>query len=443
MSDESIDKTKRGIGIGRLVFFILLCGLIALPFTPIMRKIAGRLAPPPEEKIVIKEVEVPEVLDDPDDPLPTGFVRYTKADTERLWSEIDVSATVEAQQGGAANLVRKQRGSYEISYKIKLTIPEPSTSLDQLAALNPELPKMLPGLESMMETAKVSGFYHKLYELKQKRVQQKVMRLHQLLSRHHMFDCETVLELTHPETSEKALLIQGEMDVVSDGSDGDRVPEFDAEIANSDNYQPFTSYYWKKVTDKPNPMLPKWESRLADAVAASKSPGLSSSRLREAQNLVAERKNEVARMKTHSWLIARADPFIVIPLSLHAYGSSYDFGPRIGDYAVVIHGNKLFPAIVGDAGPSWLTGEASLRMAKEINPKATPYNRPESDLEVTYLIFPKSRDWPGSQPDYAKWRAKCAEYLGRLGGIGEGYSLHEWEDVLKPNADASTSAATQ
>ena len=383
------------------------------------------------EKTVVKEVEVPEILAAPKEPLPPGFVRYTRADTQRLWSEVDVSAVVDAKQGEIASKLRKQRGSYEISYKINLTIPEPSTTLEQLATLNPELPNMLPGLPKMIETAKVSGFYHKLYELKQKRVQQHVLSLHRILSRHHMFDCETVLELTHPETKEKALLIQGEMDVVSDGSDGDRMPKFDEEIANSDNYQPFTSYYWKKVTDKPNPMLPKWEQRLNDAEAAAQKPGLSSTRLREAKNLVSERKNEVARMKSTSWLIARADPFIVIPLSLHAYGSSYDFGPRIGDYAVVIHGKKLLPAIVGDAGPSWLTGEASLRIAKELNPAATPYNRPESDLEVTYLIFPKSRDWPGSQPDYAKWREKCAEYLGKLGGIGEGYDLHEWEDVLK------------
>ena len=246
-----------------------------------------------------------------------------------------------------------------------------------------------------------------------------------------MFDCETVLELTHPDSGEKALMIQGEMDVVSDGSDGDRMPELDEEIAKSDNYQPFTSYYWKKLTKQPNPLLPRWEKRLADAVAASQQNGLSASKLRAAKDLVAERKNEISRMKSHSWLIARADPFIVIPLSLHAYGSSYAFGPRIGDYAVVIHGKQILPAIVGDAGPSWLTGEASLRIAKQLNPNATPYNRPESDLKVTYLIFPKSREWPGAQPDYKKWRDKCSAYLGKIGGIGEGYQLHEWEDTLK------------
>ena len=150
MSDEKTDRTSTGIGFGRAVFFILLCALIALPFTPIMRKIAARLAPEAKERIVIKEVEVPEVLQDPDEPLPTGFVRYTKADTQRLWSEVDVSATVDAQPGGAASRVRKERGSYEIAYQIKLTIPEPSTSLEQLSALNPELPKMLPDLAVML-----------------------------------------------------------------------------------------------------------------------------------------------------------------------------------------------------------------------------------------------------------------------------------------------------
>ena len=37
-------------------------------------------------------------MDDPDEPLPTGFVRYTRADTQKLWSEVDVSAIVDAQQ---------------------------------------------------------------------------------------------------------------------------------------------------------------------------------------------------------------------------------------------------------------------------------------------------------------------------------------------------------
>ena len=434
MSDQESNSARKVPKFVWLILIVVVLGMMALPFIPIARKVAKKILREPQTEVVVKEVEVEvgEHLPPPDDPLPIGFVRYRRVDTQRLWNEVDVSAVVESEEGGAASKVRRQRGSYQIDYKIKLTIPEPITDLAQLAELNPDLPEMLPGLRRMFETAKVSGFYHKLYELKQKRVQQNVLRLNSILSRHHMFDCETVLELTHPDSKEKVLLIQGEMDVVSDGSDGDRMPEFDEEIANSDNYQPFTSYYWRKVTKNPNPMLPKWEKRLADAEAAAKKSGLSTARLRAAKDLVATRKNEVTRMKNYSWLIARADPFIVIPLSLHAYGSSYDFGPRIGDYAVVIHGKKLLPAIVGDAGPSWLTGEASLRIAKELNPNATPYNRPESDLEVTYLIFPKSREWPGSQPDYKKWREKCAEYLGRIGGVGDAYELHEWEDILAP-----------
>ena len=42
-------------------------------------------------------------------------------------------------------------------------------------------------------------------------------------------------------------LLQAEMDVVSDGSDGDRLPVMPEEIVTSTNYQPFTSYGWRKT----------------------------------------------------------------------------------------------------------------------------------------------------------------------------------------------------
>jgi hypothetical protein len=97
---------------------------------------------------------------------------------------------------------------------------------------------------------------------------------------------------------------------------------------------------------------------------------------------------------------------------------------------VVIYDKKMYPVIVGDGGPTFKAGEASLRMAKEINPRATPYNRPVSDLKVTYLVFPNSRDEVRSAPDYEKWRKRCEELLGEIGGIGEGYSLHTWVDTF-------------
>ncbi|MEZ5302405.1 MAG: hypothetical protein R3F11_17490 [Verrucomicrobiales bacterium] len=52
-------------------------------------------------------------------------------------------------------------------------------------------------------------------------------RLNRVLSRHNFYDCETILELTHPDSKQPVLLMQGEMDVVSDGSDGDRMAKLD------------------------------------------------------------------------------------------------------------------------------------------------------------------------------------------------------------------------
>ena len=92
----------------------------------------------------------------------------------------------------------------------------------------------------------------------------------------------------------------------------------------------------------------------------------------------------------------------------------------------------LLPAVVGDYGPSIKVGEASLRIARQIDPSASPYKRPVSDLKVTYLIFPDSADAERKAPDYAVWSARCTELISRIGGLGEGVSLHQWEDRLNP-----------
>ena len=56
-----------------------------------------------------------------------------------------------------------------------------------------------------------------------------------------------MLELEHPGSKRKVFLMQGDMDVVSDGSDGDRLATMPEKIVNSPYYQPFTSYGWKKT----------------------------------------------------------------------------------------------------------------------------------------------------------------------------------------------------
>ena len=96
-------------------------------------------------------------------------------------------------------------------------------------------------------------------------------------------------------------------------------------------------------------------------------------------------------------MIGATDPYIVIPS-----GFAAGTGGKLGDYAIVIAGNGIYPAIVGDAGPPDKVGEASLRIAKQINALATPNNRPVSDLKVTYLVFPGTVDTPLGPPDLEK-----------------------------------------
>jgi hypothetical protein len=70
-------------------------------------------------------------------------------------------------------------------------------------------------------------------------------------------------------------------------------------------------------------------------------------------------------------------------------------------------------------------------MAKAINEKATPYRRPESDLKVTYLIFPGTAKKPFGPPNLEEWRQQCITYLNDMGGIGAGFEVHTWEDKFK------------
>ena len=101
----------------------------------------------------------------------------------------------------------------------------------------------------------------------------------------------------------------------------------------------------------------------------------------------------------------------------------------------------MYPCIVGDAGPSFKVGEASLRMAKELNSRATPYSRPVSDLTVTYLVFPGSAE-KFKAPDYAHWHKQCSSLLTEMGGVGAESTLHSWKITL-PIIDKTTAAPNQ
>jgi len=256
-------------------------------------------------------------------------------------------------------------------------------------------------------------------------LKKRLEKIEQILSRHNFYDCDTILQLKHPETGRRAVLVQGDMDVNVDGSDGDRNVEVDG---SGQFFQPQTSYRWPKTTDRPNPFIKKYEDRITEAEAELAKPETTAARQKELKDRIASSKRQIADLKSASFLISKTDPSIVLP-GFMLRGSGPD-APKIGDYAVVIHEDKIYPAIVGDAGPSYKVGEASLRLCNEINDTGTPLARPVSDLTVTYLVFPGSAEEKRSAPDLEKWHARCAELLAEL-GVPEA-PLHHWEDIVPP-----------
>lgn len=437
--------------VSRLVLLFIIATVLVLPFTPYAGKIQRGLkdivsgAKETTERIVTKDrvvtKEVPvvkEVIKEvvkevpaPPPPLPDKFIPRKEVDIATLFNGITVKTDLQMEQGTYATLERLDPEAYKVQFQVSVRVPMASQSLPELQRINPNLPSILPGLGEMLATSKISPFYHKLYDNKTTVVKRDITRLTKILDRHNFFDCETILELTHPESKRKALLIQSEMDVVCDGSDGDRMDKLDDYISMSDFYQPFTSYAWPKQTKTPNPLLTRWEGRLAKAKEEKAKKDISAARSRELKDAIEQIQLEIKDMKARSSLIAEKDPFIVNSLLFKPYIGTNKHAPQIGDYAVVIHDKKVYPAICGDYGPSMKMGEASLVMAKAINEKATPYRRPESDLKVTYLIFPGTAEKPFVPPNLAKWREKCAEFLKEVGGIGAGFELHDWPDPFK------------
>eukprot|EP00903_Cladosiphon_okamuranus_P003834 g3832.t1 len=371
-------------------------------------------------------------------PLPLGNI----TDVRKLRSGIPFKTDISFEEGGIASLEREAEDSYVARYELKLVLPTAATRMDELEKSNGKLAEILPALPKLLETGKVSKWYNTLYKNKADRVRRDANALNELLTKHNVYDCETILNLTS-ETGRKVFFMQAEMDVVSDGSDGDRLATMPDAIVNSTYYQPFTSYGWTKRTKTPNPMVAGWENRIAVGTKELNDPKTSAERKKWLRDRIAMLKRGIQDLKARSYLIADYDPFMVIPVNLLTDRSD-PFAPKVGDYAVIIHGEKLYPCIVGDGGPTFKVGEASLRMAKELNEKASPYSRPVSDLTVSYVVFPGSREAKNGPPDYDVWRQKCHELLQEIGGLGNGYELHQWEDLLpqpepeKPGDGADT-----
>ncbi len=357
-------------------------------------------------------------------PTPTPWrtpVISGRLDTAKLWSGITVHAEVEPTPGAAASIERLDPQSYVLDLKLKVRVPTPNRSLEELAQVTPELPRLMPGLAGAIGSDPVSSLYQQLYEFKVQTLREDLVRLDQLLSRHNFYDCQTILQLRHPETKRRAILLQAEMDVDADGSDADRLPEIDGSSAN---FKPFTSYRWKKRTSRPSPFLPAAEEKLLRYETEFALKGLTMERNRDLRLGIQRMKAEVDSLKRFSFLIAATDPYIVLP---GIFAQAKDAG-KVGDYAVVIYGDQIYPAIVGDVGPNDRVGEASLRIAKEINSLATAYSRPVSDLKVTYLIFPGTAETPFGPPDLEKIRNRCEKLVQEMGGTSK--PLYHWQNMV-------------
>lgn len=366
-------------------------------------------------------------------PPPPPYVPAKRLEVGKIFNGMQYRVTLETEFGTTATTERNDPASYRAELTVKVKVPKPHKSLDEISQLNPRLPELLPGLDSMIEKGRISPFFDDLYRLKVNALQAGLNRLDTLLTRHNFYDCETVLDLEHPETKRRVVFIQADMDVDTDGSDVDRVPEIEGA---SSTFQPFTSYSWPRKTENVSPLIAPREAQIKDLEAVAKNGATPAAR-EQARSSIATLKTEIENLKSRRFLIGHADPFIVLPGSM--FGSARGpFAPMVGDYCVIIHEGTLYPAIVGDVGPRTKMGEAALRVCKQLRPLANGANRAVSDLKVTYLVFPGTAKRPFEVPDLEKWREQCAKLIDEIGGhAGE---LFTWEDITKPKPAPATPA---
>ncbi len=361
-------------------------------------------------------------------PTPIPTIDRKRLSVADLFNDIQVVSKIDAiRSPETASLDRTQPGSYRLELTLRIDVPAPSRTLEQITRNDPTLPAALPGLDQLLAGATVAPAFEQLYALKLDNLKSRLGRLDTLLDRHNFYDCETILQLQNPATSQRALFLQGDMDVNADGSDGDRNFAIDG---SSLFFQPQTSYRWKRLTTRPNQFLASTQALVAKLKAATAAPGLPAARRTELRDQLAHEQATLYEIEHYSFLIAGNDPYIVLPGFLLRDAKGGPYTPAFGDYAAVVHDGIVYPALVGDAGPSLKFGEASLRLCKQINPRTTANNRPVSSLKVTYIVFPGSKDAAPGPPDLDKWKTRCTELLNGLGL--QPTSVFAWENLIQP-----------
>lgn len=389
-----------------------------------------RTSVPPPPATPLPEISTPVPIPTP---TPPPYVPNKKLEVGKIFNGMQIRTTVETEVGTTTSADRVKPEAYAVDLKVRVTVPQPHQDFEALSRLNAQLGTALPALPKMLETAQVSPVFDHLYRLKVTNIQNNILRLDNLISKHNFYDCETILNLEHPETKRKAVLLQADMDVDTDGSDADRVPEIDG---SSVTFQPFTSYKWGKKTKQVNSFITGRQARLKQAQSEQAIGGQSAARQAELKATVTRLKDEISDLGKYSYLLGASDPYVVLPGTMFAARNRSAFAPAVGDYCLVIAGDTLYPAVVGDVGPMNVLGEASLRICKELSAKADSNNRAASDLKVTYLFFPGSADKPFDVPNLERWRARCETLLNEIGGT-QG-KLFVWEDLTKPKPPPAT-----
>src|SRR5213079_3610881 len=213
-------------------------------------------------------------------------------------------STVETVPGTDASTERGDPESYVLDLKLNARVPTPNRTLEELVKITPRLAELLPGLSAMAGPDSVSPLFGELYNTKIKMLRENLGRLDLLLSRHNFFDCQTVLQLQHPQSHRKALLLQADMDVDADGSDADRMP---IGTGISTNFKPFTSYRWLKKTPAPNPYLPAAQDRLKRTEDEYALKTTTPERKRDLRLSLVQLRDEVTTLKKSSFLIGATD----------------------------------------------------------------------------------------------------------------------------------------
>ncbi|MFM2171734.1 MAG: hypothetical protein RI957_1963, partial [Verrucomicrobiota bacterium] len=214
------------------------------------RQIENRLRAEFEQELAVRMREIrqasrapepaptspPAVAVQPSTPAPEPTANPSGVDVRTLRSGIPFHSEVIIAGGQQASKERTDKDSYKAEYKLTVKVPQAAKSLAELQKVSPEIEKILPKLPQLLEKSEVSPNFQLLYNNKITRIKKDANLLQELVSKHNFYDVETMLHLRDPGTNRRVFLMQSEMDVVSDGSDGDRLATMPQEIVESTNY---------------------------------------------------------------------------------------------------------------------------------------------------------------------------------------------------------------